>query len=84
MSVNNFILNEVKIYPNPAENVLHIEYTGAEEITIQVLNSTGQIIYTKALFSTNTEINLLQYSSGVYLLKFISADGEAGISFIKD
>ena len=84
LSVNNFILNEVKIYPNPAENVLHIEYTGAEEITIQVLNSTGQIIYTKALFSTNTEINLLQYSSGVYLLKFISADGEAGISFIKD
>jgi len=82
--VNNIILNEVKIYPNPAENVLHIEYTSAEEITVQVLNSTGQIIYTTALFSINTEINLLQYSSGVYLLKFISADGEAGISFIKD
>lgn len=84
LSVNNFILNEVKIYPNPAENVLHIEYTGAEEITIQVLNSTGQIIYTTALFSTNTEINLLQYSSGVYLLKFISSQGESGIAFIKE
>jgi len=82
--VNNIILNEVKIYPNPAENVLHVEYTGTEIIIIQVINTTGQIIYTTALISIITDINLLQYSSGIYLLKFITLQGESGISFIKE
>jgi len=62
--INNGTIKNVKIYPNPIQDVLYFDLE--KEQLIQVMNISGQIlIQTKALHS----INLSHLSKGIYLIK---------------
>ncbi len=67
--------NSVKIYPNPASEILIVEFvtlSGVEgsNTKIQIINSLGQIIREEELdLKNNTaEINTSQLANGVYVL----------------
>ena len=61
----------MKIYPNPASEMIHIE--GIEAVEIQVYNALGQVV--KTVLGTN-EIDLSGLVEGVYLVRIMDADGE--------
>ena len=84
LDIKNEIMDALKIYPNPTEDILHLEYSGKEEIKIEIINITGQILQTIKLINFSTEINVGFYAAGVYVLKIQTADGEARISFVKE
>ena len=46
-------LSNVSLYPNPANDLLqwNAAFSGNEEITVEVLNSLGQLMYSES-FST--------------------------------
>ena len=71
------LINEVRIYPNPASEKLTIEVgelTGGE---IQMLNTMGQIVYQGKLNANNRQqINLATYGQGLFIVRIIG-DGAA-------
>lgn len=68
---------DVKVYPNPAQNYLHIELN--ETVTngqVEILNMTGQVMYAKELKNTSTaSIHDLQFPHGMYFVKVTTVDG---------
>ncbi len=65
--VNKSIEN-ILVFPNPVENYCTIAITNGETIkSIQIINSLGQIVCLSA--STNFQIDLSEYPSGVYFIK---------------
>ncbi len=67
---------ELKIYPNPVQEELHITYEKlvSNQVTVQVLNLRGQLIQeteVPAGVGRSLTLNLLDLESGIYLLRFV-------------
>ena len=64
----NTLQNEISIYPNPVQNVLHIRgLEGNGSITYKVLSINGEVI--KQGRASKTQISVREISSGCYLLE---------------
>lgn len=62
---NNFATT---VFPNPANEVLNI--IAPETISnIEVLNMAGQIVYTENSSKENTQLNVSDFSAGIYFVK---------------
>ena len=87
INLNPFNVNEVgmevKIYPNPVQNLLNISST--ENIQqIEVYDVSGKLILSKR--GTNARqsvVDVSELSKGQYVLKVSSAAGKATSSFVK-
>ena len=63
---------DLNIYPNPASNELNIHIiNNSETVNIKVYNMLGKIIEDFDVKSTDTQIDLSHYPSGLY---YISGD----------
>ena len=77
----------IVIYPNPARDVLNIEYTSTRsgKIELQVIDSKGAVMLKQNMAVSNgmnlESINIASLSKGIYVLRYQDADGNA--SFIK-
>ncbi|MBK6398331.1 MAG: T9SS type A sorting domain-containing protein [Bacteroidetes bacterium] len=66
----------LSIYPNPNKGIFTINSGDAEIKTLEIFNTLGQIIYSHQISCCTTEIDLSQYSSGVYFIRVMSKEGE--------
>lgn len=57
-----------KIYPNPAKNSLNVS-GDFEQATIQVVDQVGKIVLEKTLNNNQTNIDLGELNSGMYIVK---------------
>lgn len=72
---------ELKIYPNPASNVLNVHLiSNSETVHIEVYNSLGRIIDEFDVESMNIQIDLSRYPKGIY---YIGADNGKQNTFEK-
>src|SRR5690606_4466072 len=68
LSTENFIQNNFKIYPNPAQEYVSVEYDeniGVQLRGIQILDSSGK--WVRSVKDNFHQINVYDLSSGVYL-----------------
>ena len=69
-----------RIYPNPADNMLNIEIsnTGKQELEIEIITVTGQVIYRKEYRNTGehftAQFDLSGFADGIYLVKIKQAN----------
>ncbi|RBP29025.1 putative secreted protein (Por secretion system target) [Oceanihabitans sediminis] len=77
LSTNNFSQNEVKILPNPVENILKIKFDGSQETKIEIFDILGKKVFTKTLLQSQN-IQLDNLKSGVYIMKL--TQGKATIT----
>ena len=73
-SVNNKIkseVNQIKVYPNPANNTLSVELQSNSKGQKQVLlfDANGMIVYTNTFTGSKTQINISEFNSGIYIVK---------------
>ena len=71
-------LNDVNIYPNPSSNIFNLEFNSDSETEITVTNILGEKVYfesTKSNGEFNTQIDLSNYSKGIYNLTLKTSDG---------
>lgn len=63
--------NQVKIYPNPTQDIINIEFVAGLYSQIQLVDSNGKILQQVSLNSlaTQTTISLNNIASGIYLLR---------------
>ncbi len=72
----------VSVYPNPTDGKLNLDFAfNAEtEVSIEISNSVGQLIMTKAYSSNEKlftrELNLSVLSDGVYYLKIVTSNDD--------
>ncbi len=80
---NNTAVNNLNIYPNPANDVLNIVFNMAEtnNVEVKLMNNAGQLVFNEKLthFSGNynKQLNIASYAAGNYMLQIVS---ESGIS----
>lgn len=70
---------ELSIYPNPANDVLHVNAPGKVS-SIAILNLTGQTVFSNEYDNEQVEVNIGQLPTGVY---FIKVNGTEIRKFVK-
>ena len=65
---------EISIYPNPFSGIINIQHNSENDITINIYDPAGKLVYKNLLNVTgpNQSINLETLSSGVYLVHLYS------------
>jgi len=76
----------IKIYPNPSNGVIFVDFGVKGEKNIKVFNQLGQMIYNIDIQSDNYEIEtfLTKLNSGVYIVKMTSAEKNISTKVIKN
>ena len=72
-----------RVYPNPAENILFIDYSKVAEANIQIIDISGKIVYSNIISNIPYEINIEKFPTGFYLVKLMVEEGEFVATFIK-
>lgn len=67
LSNESFLSSNILIYPNPSHGVFTIN--SDEELEIKVFDLVGKLIFTNKISSGINQIDISNYSSGIYLLQ---------------
>ena len=82
LSTNSFAFNDLKVYPNPVNNILNI--SNFEKIdNLTITNILGQTIFNQTVNDTIATIDLSNVTTGIYFVKLRINDAEQSIKFIK-
>ena len=72
----NIYLFNINIYPNPANNILHLSFEKKlnEDILLSIYNSLGKLVKQQQLaaYSNDYKMNIGELSKGIYFIKFTS------------
>ena len=66
-------INDLMVYPNPANAYLNIE--AANMTHINIVNTLGQVIFDKEVGSDKEVIDMTQYNNGIYLVRITTENG---------
>ncbi len=72
LGVNDGLLNDLKIYPNPTTGIINLQNDNLiESIEVTIYNLQGQLLYKDNIVPNRgiVELNLSSISSGVYFIK---------------
>ena len=81
------VTNELKLYPNPSNNILNINFNTSSEIEFngEMLDLNGKIVHQFQLKSTQNLVDISLLKKGFYLIKINNKYGLSNIfSFIKN
>jgi hypothetical protein len=73
VGVEEHEMAEFKVYPNPVNDVVMVELSGAEIATAVLYDLQGRTVYSQN--SPNSPINLKSIPAGVYLLRVTDTEG---------
>ncbi|MBC7641228.1 MAG: T9SS type A sorting domain-containing protein [Flavobacterium sp.] len=83
LSTNNFDFNDLKIYPNPINNILNIDNNEPID-QLEITNLLGQTIMTKSPNSLSYNLDLWNVATGVYFVKVFVGDNSQTVKVIKE
>ena len=67
-------LENLKVYPNPSNNIIRFDVPANKEFKIEIFNSLGQYVQTEHFYKCGDPINISRYTSGIYHYKVIHQD----------
>jgi pimeloyl-ACP methyl ester carboxylesterase len=79
VSLNNYsYFNNIKVYPNPANQFLHIESEN-ELSSISILDFTGRVIYSSTPKYNKMNIDIIDFQNGIYFLRMNDKYGNSKV-----
>ena len=72
---------ETKVYPNPATNMITVESNTIMN-SVQIINQTGQVVYSSVVNGELTTVNTSNLSAGYYFVKINTDKGSRSIKFV--
>lgn len=76
LSINKLSQNSIKLYPNPASNIINIK-AETEITTITIYDIQGKVVFSrKDILNTTVPITITSFKEGVYILKTEQKNGE--------
>jgi bilirubin oxidase len=80
-SINDTASKPFVLYPNPTNDIIHISGLGLGEIYLY--NVQGQLINYKIISKDQVDVDISQYSQGIYFLTIISNDNKHTYQIVK-
>lgn len=81
-SIVNSVEDVFSVYPNPANDMINIELKDIGKI--EIIDLEGNVIYKKDILKAGVnEIDISQFSSGTYIIKYYSNQEVYFNKFIK-
>ena len=77
------IQQDLKIYPNPGSELLHVGSAKSGKVEVRVLDSTGRQVLSSKGFTGSMELNTSGLLSGVYLIEICTNQGRQTIKWAK-
>lgn len=77
------LTNVVKMYPNPANNMIYIEGDALLSDVI-IYTATGQLVRKLKVDGMHTAIDISGLSNGLYIMKILSEKGSMEAKFVKE
>lgn len=74
--------NQVQLYPNPVENMIHITASDEQVQNVELLNATGSVMRAYA-YPGNTGIDVSDLGAGFYLARITTSNGAFVARFVK-
>lgn len=74
--LNEFNINDVIVYPNPTNGFVTINSDHSKIQLIELTDINGKLIFEKVIESKQADVDLTNYSNGVYVLKIYSLNKE--------
>ncbi len=83
-----FQKNIIQVYPNPANDVLNIEFSTSlnlaeQPIIIEISNALGQVVLNEVLITQNVKLKTNFLPSGIYYLELKTLNGLVHKNFVK-
>ena len=78
----NITGNNIAIFPNPVDNLLHIQSDMNIE-SVEIRNVFGQVLYQKEMSNKYFDINVSSFASGIYFICIKNENGITAIKFMK-
>ncbi|QQR97533.1 MAG: T9SS type A sorting domain-containing protein [Sphingobacteriales bacterium] len=77
--------NQFNVYPNPAQDILHIEATKNQNTNIDIYTIDGKLIQQNHMDTNSSlkSINIQDFKNGTYVIKLYNADFVSFEKFIK-
>ena len=78
LSVNDFTLENLSLYPNPATNEVNIKWNTSEDVTVKIYNTLGKLMFYGRNINVSNEfrIDVSAFETGVYFVKLNTSKGE--------
>ena len=84
LSVEEFeTVDAFKIYPNPVNNILHIELQSAELTHVEIFNVLGKLVISKTINNSET-IHTERLSDGMYILRLTQGNTTISKKLVKN
>ena len=77
MSIDEYGVGFINIYPNPANDKLEIKTTGEEWRKMEIFDLNGQSIFKSKRFNSSITVNVQTWSKGVYILSLSKPGGQS-------
>lgn len=82
LSVASFDIKSLSVYPNPAKNILNVEYKSILN-AVKIYNLLGQQVFTQNTNDSKVQIDVSTLSAGAYIVKLFTEEGEHSFRAIK-
>jgi len=81
--INDKVINTLfTIYPNPVSKLLTIHRSNSEKAKVEIYNLNGSLVKVFETNSEKTEINVSEFSSGVYFIRLVDGNGKMDVEKI--
>lgn len=81
---NRITESNLKVYPNPANDVLNIDLNNNTGSKLYICNIGGQLMRYEILNSSDNKINIATLQSGMYIIKIVTSSQIHYSKFIKE
>jgi hypothetical protein len=75
--------SDIRVYPNPAAEILHIDLNGSSMLNLNLIDITGKLIIQKIVNPDNNTLNISEIPSGIYMLSATGTSGNYTFQIIK-
>ena len=78
-------LMQLKLHPNPASGIVNIMLENGILSAINIVAIDGRVVYERTLYSSSEQINVGDFSNGIYLVRATASDGRVySVKLVKD
>lgn len=83
LSVDSFDINALSVYPIPTEGILNINYKSPLS-SVKVYNLLGQELLEQQRATSRLQLDLSSFTSGVYIVKIFTEEGQHSFRVLKE
>ena len=83
LSTDDMELDTFRIYPNPVNDVLHINLLYAKQTQVEVYDVLGKLVVSKTIFNSET-IQTSSLTDGIYILRLTQGNSTVSKKLIKN